>query len=217
MHRLEPRPRTTLVPVNGKAAGAELVCRFESIDAMRPVRERLRAQGFIGQPPRRARRSSGMARLACPQPPGVPLHLVLRGAVGDLRSAITSTGCAVHAYVSMATHLHLLVTASRHDGGSRLAERLGAHDLDATPVFARRYLLACMRYIELNPVRAGLVRHPADFRASSYRANALGEPDALVTPHAVYCGLGRDAEARRAAYRAGFRGVARIPGRRPAC
>jgi len=158
-----------------------------------------------------------MARLACPQPPGVPLHLVLRGASGDLCSAVTHTGCAVHAYARMATHLHLLLTPSRPEGGSRLAERLCAHDLDATPVLARRYLLACMRYIEMNPVRAGLVRHPAEFRASSYRANALGEPDALVTPHAVYCALGRDAQARRAAYRAGFRAGARSPGRRPAC
>jgi len=158
-----------------------------------------------------------MARLACPQPPGVPLHLVLRGAGGNLHAAVTEAGCAVHAYARMATHLHLLVTPSQAEGGSRLACRLGARDLDATPVLARRYLLACMRYIELNPVRAGLVRHPADYRASSYRANALGEPDALVTPHAVYCALGRDAAARRAAYRAGFRGGTRSPGRRPAC
>ena len=157
-----------------------------------------------------------MARLACPQPPGVPLHLVLRGAGADLRAAAAAAGCAVHAYARMSTHLHLLVTPWRESGASLLAARLQAAGLDASPVLARRYLLACMRYIELNPVRAGLVRHPAEFRASSYRANALGEPDALVTPHAVYCALGREAEARRAAYRAGFRAAARIPARRPA-
>jgi putative transposase len=158
-----------------------------------------------------------MARLACPQPPGIPLHLVLRGAREDLPAAAAETECAVHAYARMATHLHLLLTSSRPGGATLLAERLLAREFDASPVLARRYLLACMRYIELNPVRAGLVRHPAEFRASSYRANALGEPDALVTPHAVYCALGRDAASRSAAYRAGFRAAARSPGRRPAC
>lgn len=154
-----------------------------------------------------------MARLACPQPPGVPLHVVLRGARADLPAAVEAAGCVVHAYARMATHLHLLLTPQRAGGASVLAQRLQASDLDASPVLARRYLLACMRYIELNPVRAGLVRHPADFRWSSYRANALGEPDALVTPHAAYFALGRDAEERRAAYRATFRSRAR----RPAC
>ena len=154
-----------------------------------------------------------MARLACPQPPGDPLHVVLRGARAELPAALQAAGCVLHAYAFMATHLHLLLTPLRADGASLLAERLHASDLDASPVIARRYLLACMRYIELNPVRAGLVRHPADFRGSSYRANALGEPDVLVTPHAAYFALGRSAEERRAAYRASFRSRAR----RPAC
>jgi putative transposase len=154
-----------------------------------------------------------MARLACPQPSGVPLHVVLRGAREELASAAQIAGCVVHAYALMATHAHLLLTPLRAGGASLLADRLRASDLDATPVIARRYLLACMRYIELNPVRAGLVRHPADFRWSSYRANALGEPDALVTPHAAYYALGRNAEERLAAYRATFR--SRAP--RPAC
>jgi putative transposase len=158
-----------------------------------------------------------MSRLACPQPPGVPLHVVMRGARRGFEEAARASGCAVHAYALMASHSHLLLTPVRAGGASALGELVGASDLDASPVIARRYLLACMRYIELNPVRAGLVRHPADFRGSSYRANALGEADALVTPHAVYCALGRDAEARRAAYRAGFRGALRSPARRPAC
>lgn len=154
-----------------------------------------------------------MARLACPQPPGVPLHVVLRGARGELPAAVQAAGCAVHAYALMATHAHLLLTPLRAGGASLLADRLRVDELDASPVIARRYLLACMRYIELNPVRAGLVRHPADFRWSSYRANALGEPDALVTPHAAYYALGRHAAERLAAYRATFR--SRAP--RPAC
>jgi len=146
-----------------------------------------------------------MSRLACPQPAGIPLHAVLRGAQAELPAALQAAGCVVHAYAFMATHLHLLLTPLRADGASALARRLGADELDASPVIVRRYLLACMRYIELNPVRAGLVRHPADFGRSSYRANALGEPDALVTPHAAYFALGRSAEERRAAYRASFR------------
>jgi putative transposase len=135
----------------------------------------------------------------------MPLHVVLRAADHELQAAVHEARCAVHAYACMATHVHLLLTPMRTGGASALAQLLGAADLDASPVTARRYLLACMRYIELNPVRAGLVRHPAHFRWSSYRANALGGADALVTPHAVYCALGRDAGERRAAYRASFR------------
>ncbi len=69
---------------------------------------------------------------------------------------------------------------------------------------SERYLLACQRYIELNPKRAGMVRDPADYRWSSYRANALGRQDRLLTPHAVYLQLGRGETARREAYRALF-------------
>ena len=57
-------------------------------------------------------------------------------------------------------------------------------------VYDERYWAACMRYIELNPVRAGLVRHPAEYRWSSYRAHALGRADSLLTDHAVFRGLG---------------------------
>ena len=129
---------------------------------------------------------------------------MLRGALGLAPAVLEASGCVLHAYALMASHAHLLLTPLRADGATRLARCLRASDLDASPVIARRYLLACMRYIELNPVRAGLARHPAHFRWSSYRANALGEPDALVTPHAAYCALGRSAAERHAAYRRGF-------------
>jgi putative transposase len=62
-----------------------------------------------------------------------------------------------------------------------------------------------MRYVELNPVRTKLVRHPRDYVWSSYRANALGKTDELVTPHAQYRRLGQNATARQAAYRQLFR------------
>ena len=75
---------------------------------------------------------------------------------------------------------------------------------EAVPVHVGRYLLSCMRYLELNPVRARAVAWPGQYRWSSFHANALGHHDPLLTPHAHYCALGRDAESRQAAYRALF-------------
>lgn len=132
-------------------------------------------------------------------------------------------GCSVHAYVLMGNHVHLLLTPSRANGvaglmrssGERYARyaeathhRAGALWEDryqALAVHAGAYLISCMRYIELNPVRARVVARPEQYRWSSFHANALGRDDALLTPHAHYCALGRDAESRQAAYRALFR------------
>jgi putative transposase len=131
-------------------------------------------------------------------------------------------GCSVHAYVLMGNHVHLLLTPS--GAGSvrglmrALAERYAryvgeTHARDgalweerftAIPAHVGRYVLACMRYIELNPVRARVVARPGQYRWSSFRANALGQDDPLLTPHAHYCVLGRDAASRQAAYRALF-------------
>ena len=108
--------------------------------------------------------------------------------------------CAVHAYVLMENHVHLLVTSSVSGGGVDLARALADEELEVRPVYARRYLLACMRYIELNPVRAHVVERPESCRWSSYRANALGYTDPIVTPHPLYYALGRSPEARRNAY-----------------
>ena len=126
--------------------------------------------------------------------------------------------CAVHAYALMANHVHFLVTPSNVSGASDLAralceryqhyvtERYGDdgklwdEDRQIRPVHARRYVLACMRYIELNPVRAHLVSRPGEYRWSSFHSNALGHEDAIVTPHALYYALGRSPEARRRAY-----------------
>lgn len=134
-----------------------------------------------------------------------------------------SCGCSVHAYVLMGNHVHLLLTPSRAGGVAGLMRSLGeryARYVDATyhrgsalwqdryeavPVHVGRYLLSCMRYIELNPVRARVVARPGQYRWSSFRANALGQDNALLTPHGFYCALGRDAESRQAAYRALFR------------
>ena len=81
--------------------------------------------------------------------------------------------------------------------GPLLEERFTALTLRS-----RRHLLDCMRYIEVNPVRARLVAAPGEYRWSSFRSNALGHDDALVTPHSGYYALGRTAASRQAAYRA---------------
>jgi len=178
-----------------------------------------------------------MPRPICPEIPGHPLHLIQRGSLHRacffceqdcsaylrwLGRYAGRLGCAVHAYVLMSNHVHLLLTPSRTGGAEGLMRTLGERyarhvgdtrgrdgalwedRFDAIPVHVGRYVLSCMRYIELNPVRARLADHPAHYRWSSFGANALGQSDALVTPHAFYCALGRSAESRQAAYRALF-------------
>jgi putative transposase len=137
-----------------------------------------------------------------------------------VRTGAGESGSAVHAYALMGNHVHLLVTPGRVGGAGALLERAAGgyaryleraygHEsdvwderYDGTPVRPRQYLLACMRYIDLNPVRAGIVAEPGAYRWSSYRANAEGAEDALVTPHPAYFALGRSSAARQAAYRA---------------
>jgi len=139
-----------------------------------------------------------------------------------LRECATHAECAIHAYALMGNHVHLLFTSARARGAVRLMPAIAAryarylaaaygHEdsvweeaYDASPVHARARLLACMRYIEENPVRAGLVAQPGAYPWSSYRANALGEDDALLTPHPHYYSLGRSPDERRAAYAALF-------------
>ncbi len=72
-------------------------------------------------------------------------------------------------------------------------------------VQAESHLLACQRYIELNPVRAGMVVDPGQYRWSSYRANGLGQADERLTPHERYLSLGGGGRERQTAYRALFR------------
>jgi putative transposase len=134
-----------------------------------------------------------------------------------------TTGCRVHAYVLMSNHVHLLITAERVQAAGALMKALGQRYVQyvnrnyrrsgtlwegrfrSCPIQEEAYLLACQRYIELNPVRANMVAHPAEYRWSSYRANAQGATDALVNPHPLYTALGLDAAGRQAAYRDFFR------------
>ncbi len=73
------------------------------------------------------------------------------------------------------------------------------------PTQAENYLLACQRHIELNPVRANMVPHPVEYKWSSYRINAQGEPGSVITPHLIYAQLGLDEQGRQVAYRELFR------------
>ena len=140
-----------------------------------------------------------------------------------LLAAARKHGCLIHAYVLMTNHVHLLATPALSHSLPRMMQSLGRryvrHLNDthkrtgtlwegryrAAPIDSEAYLMACSRYIELNPVRARMVRHPREHRWSSYRANALGAADALVTPHPLYLSLGRSAAERQASYRALFR------------
>src|SRR5262249_22520314 len=129
-------------------------------------------------------------------------------------------GCAVHAYVLMTNHMHLLVTPDSAAGIGRMMQTLGRYYVQyynyyqrrsgtlwegryrATVIDTEQYLLTCMRYIELNPVRAtGMVCHPGEYPWSSYRRNAMGENNSLITPHAEYQRLGSTDEERQSAYR----------------
>lgn len=152
-----------------------------------------------------------------------------------VRECAAQTACAIHAYALMGNHVHLLLTSDREAGPARLMPAVASRHVrylaleyghegavwderyDASPVHARRHFLACMRYVEENPVRAGLAPSPGAWPWSSYRCNALGKHDPLVSPHPLYCSLGRSAEERRAAYASLFarKGISSAHGRGP--
>jgi putative transposase len=130
---------------------------------------------------------------------------------------------AIHAYVFMTNHIHLLVTPGSEQSIPKTMQSIGRRYVQyfnyryqrtgtlwegryrATVVDAENYLFECMRYIELNPVRAGMAAHPRDYLWSSYRANAEGKPDALVNTHALYRAIDKDEQQRRIGYRALFK------------
>ena len=169
---------------------------------------------------------------------GIPWHIIQRGnnravcfhAEEDYRRYLdvlaeqaSRFGCAIHAYVLMSNHVHLLLTPQRTDSAGQMMKNLGQRYVQYVNRAYRRsgtlwegrfrscltqsedYVLACYRYIELNPVRAGMVRHPRDYRWSSFHANGEGKQDALLTPHEQYLSLARNPPTRREAYRALFK------------
>lgn len=178
-----------------------------------------------------------MARLSRFLVAGYPQHLIQRGNNRErilvdeedywflwerLAEGAVKFGCAVHAYVLMPDHFHLLATPSTENALGKLLQSLGRYYVQyfnrrynrtgtlwegryrATLLDPDAYFLTCSRYLELNPVRKGLVKTPADYGWSSYVCNATGQEDALVTPHPAYEALGTDPGARAEAYRAGF-------------
>jgi len=136
-----------------------------------------------------------------------------------LGEALRATACQLHAYVQMTNHVHLLLTPPEPESVPRLMISLGRRYVQyinrryhrtgtlwdsrykSSLIQADEYLLCCQRYIEINPVRATMVDDPGDYRWSSYRANALGQTDHLLTPHPLYLGLGAREAERFAAYR----------------
>jgi len=165
--------------------------------------------------------------------PGTPLHLIQRGNnreacfhghqdyalyLSKLGEYALRFGVAIHSYVLMTNHVHLLVTPDDAAGPSKLMQALGRYYVryinsrytrtgtlwegrfKACMIDSDRYFLTVSRYIELNPVRAVMVDHPAEYNWSSYRANALGYHSKLLTPHAVYLALGSNPIARCSRY-----------------
>lgn len=140
-----------------------------------------------------------------------------------LGEALKESGCALHAYALMTNHVHLLLTPPQPQDVPKLIISLGRRSVQYINKTYRRtgtlwdsryksslvqednYLLLCQRYIELNPVRAGMVDDPAHYRWSSYRANALGQSDMLISPHPLYTAMAVGDESRRENYRALFR------------
>ena len=129
------------------------------------------------------------------------------------------SGCALHAYCLMTNHVHLLLTPHHAGACARMMKQLNQRYVQrlnnaagrsgtlwqgrfhSSVVASERYALACYRYIESNPVRAGLVDKPRDYYWSSYRANAECDPDSVLAAHQAYRALGPSRGARAAAYR----------------
>lgn len=166
--------------------------------------------------------------------PGYPQHLVIRGVnKGDtffaledytlfkriLGSSARKYGCAIHAYVLMTNHVHLLVTPSLQKSIPLVMQAIGRSYVQTINrnygrtgtmwqgryksclVHDDQYLLTCQRYIELNPVRARMVGNAGAYPYSSYRCNALDQADALVVPHRTYLELGRNRRVQLENYR----------------
>ncbi len=131
----------------------------------------------------------------------------------------------IHAYVQMTNHVHLLASPQIETSISKTLQSLGRRYVQyfnytygrtgtlwegrykATLIDSDEYLLTCMRYIELNPVRAGMVTDPSNYPWSSYRVNAQGQKNPLIRPHKIYRHRGNNAQERQESYRQLFQGM----------
>jgi putative transposase len=136
-----------------------------------------------------------------------------------LKASADKHDCSIHAYVLMTNHVHLLITPHAKDSIPKTIQMLGRYYVQyfnycyrrtgtlwegrykSTLIDSETYLLRCMRYIEMNPVRAAMVEHPAEYPWSSYSYNAQGIKNDLLKTHPEYLRLGSDDETRRYAYR----------------
>ena len=143
-------------------------------------------------------------------------YLAYLGYLGEFSALF---GCSVHAYCLMSNHVHLLLTPRAADACALLMKRLGQcyvqrvnHRLGRSGtlwegrfhsclVNSDRYVLACYRYIELNPVRAGMVSAPGDYRWSSHIANTSVTPGEMLHTHPSFLTLGEVPEVRATAYK----------------
>lgn len=170
--------------------------------------------------------------------PGIPQHVIQRGhnrspcffAKEDyqryleyLHDAASQNQAAVHAYVLMTNHVHILVTPGHPNSITHMMQDLGRKYVryinnqykrsgtlwegryKAGLVDSEAYLLTCMRYIEMNPVRAKMIDHPGEYRWSSYLSNAQGNDELIIQPHPLYLQLGDDKAQRQHAYRELFK------------
>ena len=137
-----------------------------------------------------------------------------------LRELSRRHGCEIHAYCLMTNHVHLLATPRSADACALLMKNLGQRYVQyvnrsrertgtlwegrfrSCIAQSERYVMACYRYIELNPVRAGMVARAGDYRWSSHLANAGAARVDWLAPHPQYLALGQEADSRHAAYRA---------------
>ena len=182
-------------------------------------------------------REEQMARMPRLNVLGIPQHIIQRGnnrqpCFGSeqdfaayahwLKEGAEKYQVAIHAWVFMTNHVHLLVTPKTETGVSQLMQYLGRYYVQYFNREYRRsgtlwegrykfcllqeesYLLQCYRSIELNPVRANIVNHPAEYIWSSYAINAQGITSSLHTPHTLYLNLGKTAEERQTAYQSLF-------------
>jgi putative transposase len=168
-------------------------------------------------------------------PSGYPVHIIQRGNNRQaiftcdadlaayahwLKQGAARFDVAVHGWVFMTNHVHLLATPSYDTSLSRLMQFLGRlyvrrfnytytrsgtlfeGRFKTSIVQENQYLLTCLRYIELNPVRAGIAKDPGDYRWSSYRSHAFGVRTGLWSPHYLYVNLARNEKQRQQAWRA---------------
>lgn len=174
-----------------------------------------------------------MARLPRLTVPGYPHHIIQRGnnrqpivgAPADYETLLTmleeharKSEVAIHGYVLMSNHFHLLATPDTATGIPQMMQSVGRRYVRyfnqryertgtlwegryrSTLIQAERYLLACMAYIDLNPVRAALAETPGDYPWSSYSHYVGRRNDRLISPHPIYWKLGNTPFAREAAY-----------------